>query len=327
MCEEPKLSIIVPVYNVKKYLKCCIDSILGQTFKDFELILVDDGSNDGSQCICDEYAKLDDRILVIHKENGGASTARNYAIDIAKGDYIGFVDSDDCISKYMFQSLLNALDGSEKKIACCYSVSFKGDNIPNEPDVSGIKKELNVSETLDAIFSFKIGTSVWRRLFKKEVFKEIRFPEGEINEEYPLIIPTTIAAGGTVVIEDVLYYYRDREDSVTGNLHTSLRTLECVAKNLDVMESQFEKYNLPLSSCFSLFSAKNSYYMLLAIDKNYFERKNEVSVLYEKYLNNLKTYKKDFLSCDSISIKDKVLFCLVIGGIYGRLISLVRRKK
>ena len=94
---NPKISIIVPVYKVEKYLHKCIDSILAQTFKDFELILVDDGSPDNCGKICDEYAKRDNRIVVVHKENGGQASARNRGINIARGDYIGFVDSDDWI--------------------------------------------------------------------------------------------------------------------------------------------------------------------------------------------------------------------------------------
>ena len=101
----PKISIIVPVYNVEKYLRKCVDSILNQTFKDFELILVDDGSIDTSGKICDEYNLKDNRIKVIHKENGGLSSARNAGLDIAQGEYIGFVDSDDWIELDMYEEL------------------------------------------------------------------------------------------------------------------------------------------------------------------------------------------------------------------------------
>ncbi|MCB8516908.1 glycosyltransferase, partial [Enterococcus durans] len=100
MCE---ISIIVPIYNVEQYLRKCVDSILAQTFTDFEVILVDDGSPDNSGAICDEYAKLDSRVRVIHKENGGLSDARNAGIEIAKGKYLGFVDSDDFIDKDMYE--------------------------------------------------------------------------------------------------------------------------------------------------------------------------------------------------------------------------------
>ncbi|HAQ0795523.1 TPA: glycosyltransferase, partial [Enterococcus faecium] len=102
-----RISIIVPVYNVEKYLKKCVDSILGQTFTDFELLLIDDGSTDNSGSICDELAKTDNRIKVIHKENGGLSDARNIGIEVAKGDFIGFIDSDDYIDEDMYAFLYN----------------------------------------------------------------------------------------------------------------------------------------------------------------------------------------------------------------------------
>src|SRR4051812_34034895 len=102
---DPKISIIVPVFNVEKYIHDCLESILNQSFIDFELILVNDGSSDRSGVICDEYSKKDNRITVIHKENGGQSTARNRGIDLAKGDYIGFIDSDDWIDHDMYKVL------------------------------------------------------------------------------------------------------------------------------------------------------------------------------------------------------------------------------
>lgn len=119
--ESKLISVIVPVYNVEKYLSKCIDSILAQTYKNLEIILVDDGSPDNCPKICDEYAKKDNRIKVIHKENGGLSAARNVALDIAKGEYIGFVDSDDFIAEDMYEVLYNL---AEKYNAEISSVSF-----------------------------------------------------------------------------------------------------------------------------------------------------------------------------------------------------------
>lgn len=105
----PKISIIIPIYNSEKFLNKCIDSVLVQSEKDFELLLIDDGSTDKSGSVCDEYAKKDNRIRVIHKTNAGTASARNDALDIAKGDYIAFCDNDDYISPYFYETLLNAL--------------------------------------------------------------------------------------------------------------------------------------------------------------------------------------------------------------------------
>ncbi len=119
--EDKLISIIIPVYNVERYLRECIDSIIAQTYKNLEIILVDDGSSDKSGEICDEYSKKDSRIKVIHKKNGGLSDARNVALDITKGDYIGFIDSDDYIEKDMFQILYNLAEEYNAEIS---SISF-----------------------------------------------------------------------------------------------------------------------------------------------------------------------------------------------------------
>ena len=140
----PKISVIVPVYNVEKYLRKCIESILNQTFREFELILVDDGSTDSSGKICDEYALKDSRIKVIHKENGGASSARNAGLDVAKGEYIGFVDSDDWIEMDMYGELYRLIKENNTDISVCginniKDIKYKNENLKEKIQI--IKKE------------------------------------------------------------------------------------------------------------------------------------------------------------------------------------------
>ena len=113
------LSVIIPVYNVKPYLEKCVESIVDQTYHNLQIILVDDGSTDGSQTICDELAQKDSRIVVIHKENGGLSTARNVGMDRAKGDYIAFVDSDDWLERNMYEVLINQLEAHDADLVAC----------------------------------------------------------------------------------------------------------------------------------------------------------------------------------------------------------------
>ena len=125
----PKVSVIVPVYNTEQYLKECVDSLLKQTLTDLEIILIDDGSPDNSAYICDEYAKLDSRVKVIHKENGGLSSARNAALDICKGEYIGFVDSDDFVEPTMFEELYNSAINYNSDISICALSTFSEKSI------------------------------------------------------------------------------------------------------------------------------------------------------------------------------------------------------
>ena len=139
---SPKISIIVPVYKVEPYIHKCIDSILNQTFKEFELILVDDGSPDNCGNICDEYAKKDNRVRVIHKENGGISSARNIGLDVSNGEYIGFVDSDDYIKLDMYERLYNSCKVNNADISIIGTI---------EVDENGKKLYEHIPDKLDFI--------------------------------------------------------------------------------------------------------------------------------------------------------------------------------
>lgn len=180
----PEISIIVPVYKVEQYLDRCVTSILNQTFKDFELILVDDGSPDQCPQICDEWAAKDERIHVIHKKNGGLSSARNAGLKFATGNYIGFVDSDDWITKDMYEYLYRLLQKEKADIAMC-SYARK----PEKLD-AGIRKESIKRLEKDGIWKFfyrvngePSNYSVCSRIYKKEVLDGVWFIEGKINED------------------------------------------------------------------------------------------------------------------------------------------------
>lgn len=182
-----EISVIVPVYNVENYLSRCIDSILAQTFSDFELILVDDGSTDSSGKICDEYAKKDSRIKVIHKENGGQSSARNIGIEMSDCKYISFIDSDDWISKDYLEYLLSLIKIYDADVVSAdYRITY-GKNISF---VSKIKEKLLVGSSEILKFYLvqdkmhgKNDFSVWAKLYKKELFNGIKFPSGTIYED------------------------------------------------------------------------------------------------------------------------------------------------
>lgn len=165
-----KLSVILTVYNVEKYLKRCIDSIIKQTYKDFELILVDDGSIDNSSKICDKFCKQDKRIKVIHKENGGVSSARNAGLDIAEGDYISFIDSDDYIEVDMFKKLIQIMIENNADIAQCnFKVVCKNEKMIKNKIYKDVKvgdRYVALNEIIDVPFS----NVVWNKIYKKRNF-------------------------------------------------------------------------------------------------------------------------------------------------------------
>ena len=178
------VSVIVPVYNVKTYLKKCIDSILSQTYKDLELILVDDGSTDGCAQICDDYLCIDERVKVIHKKNGGQGSARNCALDIAKGDYIMFVDSDDYINNDMIDYMLESLERTESDIAFCGFITHSGMRIVNSTTEN---KEILMNGAEEILLHYfttnYVSGAPCGKLFRKHLFDNIRFPEGVARED------------------------------------------------------------------------------------------------------------------------------------------------
>lgn len=243
----PKISIIVPVYNVEKYLKRCVDSILNQTFKDFELILVDDGSTDTSGEICDEYSGIDNRVVVVHKKNGGLSNARNNGIDMASGEYLGFIDSDDYIEKDMYEVLYNDITKNNADIAICgmYDV-YGGVPIENKNTIDKC--------VLDNITAFKLtleskilSVSAVNKLYKKSLFKELRYPEGKTYED-AYLTPIILFNSQKIAYNPLpKYYYVHGENSITTNafkmsdlgvIEAYKKHLEFVRKNIPDLEEQ-----------------------------------------------------------------------------------------
>jgi len=309
------ISIIVPVYNGEQYLNMCIRSIVEQTYPHLEIILVDDGSSDGSPQICDEWAKQDSRIKVIHKENGGAATARNVGLDVASGEYIGFVDGDDCICRDMYQQMLSVLQQKTRKLVCCYSLPI-AENEEYEPKTVEqeplLVQDMDIDQATNAVLCFKMGTAVWRRLYHRSLFEGVRFPEGEVNEDYPPLIPQIVAAGGTVLINQKLYYYRHRVGSVTDTLHLSKHALECSRNNLQLMQRQCAEYGISCERAFSLFAAKNAYTLLLSMEKARAHGDAPEKELLHDFRKIVWTNKRAFLTSDRVSFKDKVLFSLLL---------------
>lgn len=219
------ISVVVPVYNVKRYLKRCIDSIEKQTYKNIEVILVDDGSNDGSEIMCDEFEKKYENIKVVHKENGGLSSARNEGIKIATGKYIGFVDSDDFIDEKMYECLYNNLIETESDISVCKPYQYS-----QEDEICESKEEEKIItyegiEILRNMYRdyFTIVVS-WNKLYKKELFDEVKYPEGKIIED-AAVIHYLLNKSSKIVISNLeLYFYYQREDSIMHN--SNMRILD-----------------------------------------------------------------------------------------------------
>lgn len=219
MREKLLVSIIIPVYNVEKYLLACVNSAINQTYKCLEIILVDDGSTDSSGRICDECAKMDSRIKVIHKVNGGLSDARNVGIDAATGDYLAFVDSDDLIHTQFIETLYSLVCDFKADIA---SVEFKNFYDEESLDLEGIlfgeTMILQSEEAIDKILYQNIlDNSVCNKLYDRHLFDGLRFPIGKLYEDLAIFYKVYERAKRVVHRRVAYYYYRLRRDSITGN--------------------------------------------------------------------------------------------------------------
>ncbi|MGN0414937.1 MAG: glycosyltransferase family 2 protein [Agathobacter sp.] len=216
---KPLISVIVPIYNVEKYLKECVDSILNQTYKNLEIILVDDGSPDDCGRICEEYAKKDGRIKVIHKENGGLSSARNAGLDICTGEYISFIDSDDYISEFFIEMMYaGACLNDSDVVTGTGAENFLYDS-DERPKLAGSVKECMIEEieprkALEMMLYQNLPNGAQFRLYRRQIFDNIRFPIGYVFEDVATTHKTFIAAKRMAVVNAKIYAYRVRPDSI-----------------------------------------------------------------------------------------------------------------
>ncbi len=215
MKKEPLISVIVPIYNVDKYLDKCVESIVNQTYKNLEIILVDDGSPDKSPKMCDDWAKKDNRIKVIHKKNGGVCTARNEGLDKAKGEWISFVDADDYIEPTYAEDMLNkAVETSSKYVCCGYNKIYQ--NNVESINADGTEKTLDRKEYLISLLNVQTSYGfVHMKLIQKDVLRGIRFNESLVVGEDALFnIELTKNLDKAVIYNKPLYNYRINLDSV-----------------------------------------------------------------------------------------------------------------
>lgn len=243
---QPLITVIVPVYKVEQYLNRCVDSIINQTYKNLEIILVDDGSPDRCGEICEEFAKADSRIRVIHKENGGLSSARNAGLDIMTGEYVGFVDSDDWIEPTMYEVLYNNILKSNAEISACGiqcdhsdgTYHFFNSNYPKQQQEETFIKTTAIREL---IIAEKITNSACDKLFSKEIFANLRFRCGIVNEDFELMPQCIEKAEKVIFTPAPFYHYVMTEQSIMRGAFKESRFTEAeISRNH--MQYYKEKY-------------------------------------------------------------------------------------
>lgn len=214
---EDLISVIVPVYKVEQYLDRCIQSILNQSYQNFELLLVDDGSPDSSPEICDSYLSKDKRVRVYHKKNGGLSSARNYGLDHCFGQYIAFIDSDDFVAVDYLMNMMRAVSEGDYDIVQCKYKEVPCTSKLNHERITLKTEEINAIDKIEAINGRKYKVASWLCLYKRHLFDETRYTEGIINEDDDIYYKLAYFANKIAIIDHELYFYCLSPDSIMRN--------------------------------------------------------------------------------------------------------------
>lgn len=319
--DQSLIQVIVPIYNVKEYIKPCLDSILRQTYSNLEIILVNDGSTDGIEQVLDEYASKDSRIKVINQENLGLQAARNKGLDSCTGEYISFIDSDDVISNDFYTVMHKALSQTNSDIQMCgfkflYTNKNDLDDINNLGDAEQLRFKDSIVDNGDAYLESDIYSNfgyvmVMPKLYKRDVWKDLRFPLGKYHED-EWVIADMLHNRRIIEISDKLYYYRQREGQITGNGLTvkKLDTAEAILQRVD----RYKQFGLSDKAIL------NTYFGQLHIFRGYFPLKDpEIKKAYKEIL---KIYRQNVFKYQSDQLKTslKRLAVWISPQIYWRII-------
>ena len=303
-----KVSVIIPVYNVEAYLKRCLDSVLGQTYENLQILLIDDGSTDNSGRICEEYIYRSDKIEVIHKSNGGLSDARNCGLDRAEGDYITFIDSDDFIDSDYIAVLVSLIEKYQADISVVGYKSVKTDGVGQTGGGNGQVYEYGPKEALqDLLYQKRLSTSACAKLYCSELFQKIRFPKGELYEDVNTIYKAFLASEKVVYLDCVKYYYYIRRDSI---VHSGFnpKKIDYVNHCQEVAGAVKKIYPDLLPAAISRYVWANIH-VWVNIDKP-----GSYPEIYKKVKNNIYKYRAAVLRDKNVNKKNKMIIAVTYLG-------------
>lgn len=303
------ITIVIPIYNVEKYISRCIDSVINQTYQNIEIILIDDGSPDNCPLICDDYQKMDKRIKVIHKENGGLSDARNVGIKNATGKYITFIDSDDYIENDYIEYLYSLIRKYHTNISICANYLIK----KNKTKSSGTGYKEMILEQKECIkrmlLNHGFSVSAWSKLYNISLFKDIEYPKGKIFEDngttYKLIMKCKNIAYG----EKAKYCYIIRDDSITtSNFNEKkMALIELTDEMCDAIDNKY----IDLSDYTTLkkIESRFSILRLMIFDKKYGKGKEINDII-----SYIKSNWKFILNNKLVPLRDRIAMIILFGG-------------
>ncbi len=305
------ISIIIPIYNVLEYLERCINSVISQTYTELEVILVDDGSTDGSGQICNKYEKKDKRIKVIHKKNGGLSDARNAGLDIMNGSYVFFVDSDDYLKENCIEVLKKALDESNADIAVGgYYMRFENGYC----ETVGADNKILLFDTYDAVRDLlnmdHIKQNAWGKLFNKNLFEIIRFPDGKLYEDLAVIFNIILAADKTVYVGSALYNYEIRVNSIMQSPFSAKQFVEVSIADaaMDLVEDKYPDL-CDLTAGRRIYSYCKTLHRILNSTN-----KNDYKIMQDEAISKIKRYASKALKSNRTSRALKIKIISIYAG-------------
>ena len=309
---EPLISVIVPVYNVEGFLDQCLESIVAQSYRNLEILVVDDGSTDSSGDKCDRWAERDERIRVIHQPNGGLSAARNSALDAMSGEWVIMVDSDDVLHPEAAATLLATIQRHQADIAVGDYMIIGENEAPHWPAVSGPEAtchDFSQQEAISAVFYQQgLTHSAWARVYRSELFNDIRYPVGRLYEDLAIIYPLLKKCKKIVKIDTIVYGYRQRESSILGYFSPRradvLNICEALEENILHNDSQYLKAirSRLLSACFNI----------LLLSKQ--DKSNDHSQLQDRCWAGIKRLRLECLIDPHVRLKNKLGILASLAG-------------
>lgn len=305
--EQPFISIIVPVYKVERYIHRCIESLTHQDFTNIEIILVDDGSPDKCGIICDEYKEKDSRIRVIHQSNGGLSAARNSGIDIAKGEYLMFVDSDDWVdSDFCSYAYQKAKESNSDIVVFGYQDEFEDKTISHTVEQ---EEKLSIENALVELHGGKIMSFAWNKIYNALLFEKIRYPIGRLYEDIGTTYLLFDKANSVYLAQKITYHYQQRKDSIVGREYIAKDAIDWFEQDMDrfsfiqkeypsILKKVWYDYAKTVLLCCKILAGKKGYGQDLNLMENFLiNNKQEIlkSGFKDKELSLLYTSKLGFI--------------------------------
>ncbi|UTR14871.1 glycosyltransferase [Salipaludibacillus sp. LMS25] len=303
------ISVIVPVFNVAEFVLPCLNSIKDQTFKNIDVIIINDGSHDGSAELCEEFARTDDRFTVIHQRNAGLSAARNTGIQHATGSYLAFIDGDDKIDPLMLETLYELCESSKSDIAVCgMGKEIDGRPVFKQPETISVK-HFNTTEAMKELFKGELYRfAACNKLYKKELFSHVTFPTGMIHEDLQTTYKVIGQAERLAFTDYIGYIYVQRSNSILNKAYheNRLDSFKGWDNIIDYMNEKFPELKDIYMSCFAYWTADHTFYILNQVSNGATKRR------YLRVIqSHVKKHYKQLMNVESLSIKYKYLLTML----------------